>query len=184
MEQIKQRDYRLDIFRCVLIWCILVSHFTRVAGHYQTAFLGQVIYTTFMIFGMEGFVFLSGYFSKKPERARETAFHTLLWPYIVCIPFFFMIRDLIMGNAHLDLTIPPFALWYLFVLFIYRFFLKNYIKIPHIFEISFIIFLTAGLVPFFNDKFALGRMLSFFPFFLMGYYCTEEHLEKIRSLRK
>lgn len=184
MGQIKQRDYMFDAFRGLLIWCIPISHFTRVAGHYPSAFLGQIVYITINVFVMQAFVFLSGYFSKKPDRARETAFHTFLWPYLLCIPFFFMVRSLIFGHATINLMIPPFALWYLFALFFYRFFLKNYIKIPHIFEISMLIYLVAGLVPYFSDKLALGRMLSYFPFFLIGYYCTEEHLKKLRSLKK
>lgn len=184
MGQIKQRDYMFDAFRGLLIWCIPLSHFTRVAGDYHHAFLSQIVYITINVFVMQAFVFLSGYFSKRPERARETAFHTFLWPYLLCIPFFFMVRSLIFGHATINLWIPPFALWYLFALFFYRFFLKNYIKIPHIFEISMLVYLVAGLVPFFSDKLALGRMLSYFPFFLIGYYCTEEHLKKIRSLKK
>lgn len=173
-----------DTFRGLLMWCIPISHFTRVAGHFSAASLSGIVYITINVFVMQAFVFLSGYFSKKPDRARETAFHTFLWPYILCIPFFYLVRTIIWGHATINLTIPPFALWYLFALFFYRFFLKNYIKIPHFLELSLIVFLFAGQVPFFSDEFALGRMVSYFPFFLLGYYCTPEHLKKIRSLRK
>lgn len=69
-------------------------------------------------------------------------------------------------------------------MFFYRLFLKNYIKIPYILEISLIVYLFAGQVAGFSDQWALGRMVSYFPFFLLGYYCTPEHLKKIRSLKK
>ncbi len=173
-----------DTFRGLLMWSIPISHFTRVAGHFSAASLSGIVYITINVFVMQAFVFLSGYFSKKPERARETAFHTFLWPYILCIPFFYLVRLIIWGHATIDLTVPPFALWYLFALFFYRFFLKNYIKIPHFLELSLLVFLFAGQVPFFSDTFALGRMVSYFPFFLLGYYCTPEHLKRLRSLRK
>lgn len=184
MEQKKQRDYMFDTFRGLLMWTIPISHFTRVAGHFSQGSLSGIIYITINVFVMQAFVFLSGYFSKKPDRARETAFHTFLWPYLLCIPFFYCVRYVIWGNAHLYLDIPPFALWYLFALFFYRFFLKNYIIIPYILEISLLVYLFAGQVPFFSDTWALGRMVSYFPFFLIGYYCNGDTLKRLRSLKK
>ncbi|MGN0712830.1 MAG: acyltransferase family protein, partial [Anaerovoracaceae bacterium] len=184
MSEIKQRDYMFDTFRGLLMWSIPISHFTRVAGHFSQGSLSGIIYITINVFVMQAFVFLSGYFSKKPDRARETAFHTFLWPYLLCIPFFYCVRHIIWGNAHLYLDLPPFALWYLFALFFYRFFLKDYIKIPYVFEISMLVYLFAGQVPFFSDTWALGRMVSYFPFFLLGYYCDKDTLKRIRSLKK
>ena len=152
-----------DTFRGLLMWSIPISHFTRVAGHFSQGSLSGVVYITINVFVMQAFVFLSGYFSKKPERARETSFHTFLWPYLICIPFFYCVRYAIYGNANWNLDVPPFALWYLFALFFYRFFLKDYIKIPYVMEISLLLFLFAGQLPFLSEKWALGRMVSYFP---------------------
>ena len=173
-----------DTFRGLLMWSIPISHFTRVAGHFSQASLGGIVYITINVFVMQAFVFLSGYFSKKPDRARETSFHTFLWPYLICIPFFYCVRYAIYGGANWNLDVPPFALWYLFALFFYRFFLKDYIKIPYILEISLLLFFFAGQIPFLSDKWALGRMASYFPFFLLGYYCDGDTLKKLRSLKK
>ena len=184
MGDVKTRDYMFDTFRGLLMWSIPISHFTRVAGHFSQGSLGGIVYITINVFVMQAFVFLSGYFSKKPDRARQTSFHTFMWPYLICIPFFYCVRHLIYGNANWNLDVPPFALWYLFALFFYRFFLKDYIKIPYVMEISLLIFLFAGQIPFFSDEYALGRMVSYFPFFLLGYYCDGETLKKLRSLKK
>ena len=81
-ETIKQRDYMFDTFRGLLMWSIPISHFTRVAGHFSQASLGGVVYITINVFVMQAFVFLSGYFSKKPDRSKETSFHTFMWPYL------------------------------------------------------------------------------------------------------
>ena len=89
-ETIKQRDYMFDTFRGLLMWSIPISHFTRVAGHFSQASLGGVVYITINVFVMQAFVFLSGYFSKKPDRSKETSFHTFMWPYLLGIPFFVM----------------------------------------------------------------------------------------------
>lgn len=183
MEQIKQRDYMFDTFRGLCMWAIPISHFTRVAGSFHQDSLSGIIYITINVFVMQAFVFLSGYFSKKPDRAKQTAFKTFLWPLWVCTPFFFCVRYIIWGKAHFYFDMPPFALWYLFALFFYRFFLKEYIRIPHIFAISMVIYLTAGQVAQFSDTWALGRIVSYFPFFLIGYYCNGDHLKIIQTLK-
>ena len=177
-ETIKQRDYMFDTFRGLLMWSIPISHFTRVAGHFSQASLGGVVYITINVFVMQAFVFLSGYFSKKPDRSKETSFHTFMWPYLLGIPFFYFVRQYFFGNAILHWDIPPFALWYLWALFFYRYFTKEWMKIPYILELSIVVYLLAGQVPFFSDRFGLGRMVSYFPFFVMAFYCTSDQIKK------
>ena len=142
-ETIKQRDYMFDTFRGLLMWSIPISHFTRVAGHFSQASLGGVVYITINVFVMQAFVFLSGYFSKKPDRSKETSFHTFMWPYLLGIPFFYFVRQYFFGNAILHWDLPPFALWYLWALFFYRYFTKEWMKIPYILELSIVVYLLA-----------------------------------------
>ncbi len=179
----KERSYFFDTFRGILIWTIPISHFTMVGGHFSQASLGGVVYITINVFVMQAFVFLSGFFSKRPARARETAFKTFLFPYILLVPFFYAVRYLLYGNAEMDWIVPPFALWYLVALFVYRFFLIDLIKSKYIVQISILIYLAAGLVPWLDETLALGRMVSYFPFFMIGYFCTKEHIAKIQSLK-
>lgn len=179
----KERSYFFDTFRGILIWTIPISHFTMVGGHFSQASLGGVVYVTINVFVMQAFVFLSGYFSKKPQRARETAFKTFLFPYILLVPFFYGVRWLLYGNATMSWIDPPLALWYLVALFVYRFFLVDLVKSKYILQISIIIYLFAGLIPWLDGTLALGRMVSYFPFFMIGYFCTKEHIAKIQSLK-
>lgn len=183
VEQVKERNYLFDTFRGILIWCIPISHFTRVGGDFSQGSLSGIVYITINVFVMQAFVFLSGYFSKKPERARETAFKTFLFPYLVFTVFFYFVRYGLFGNANLNFVVPAFALWYLLALFFYRFFLRDLLKIKHILMVSIVLYLLAGQVPAFDETLALGRMVSYFPFFMLGYYCTKERLEKIQEMR-
>lgn len=183
-EQIKQRDYMFDTFRGLLMWSIPLSHFTRVAGNFHQDSLSGVIYITINVFVMQAFVFLSGYFSKKPDRSKETSFHTFMWPYLLGIPFFYLVRLLIFGHANWNLDQPPFALWYLWALFFYRYFTKEWMKIPYILELSIVLYLFAGQIPFLTGVLALGRMVSYFPFFVMAFYCTGDQLKKLQCLKK
>lgn len=179
-----ERNYLFDTFRGLLIWSIPLSHFTRVGGHFSQDSLSGIIYITINVFVMQAFMFLSGYFSKKPDRARETAFKTFMLPYLLFTLVFYFFRYWYFGHANLDFLKPPFALWFLFSVFFYRYFLKDLIKIKHLFALSIVIYLIAGSIPGLDtDYFALGRTISYFPFFLLGYYCTKDRLESFQKLK-
>lgn len=194
MGEIKQRDYMFDTFRGLLILSIPMSHFTKMAGNaYASIYLGGgfpketllgFVYITINVFVMQAFMFLSGYFSKKPDRAQETAFSTFMWPYLVFTVLYYFIRMFFMGNANLKLLSPPFALWFLFVLFFYRFFLKYMVKYKWLLPVSLILYLLVGQIVEFENFMSLGRALSYFPFFLLGYYCSKERLAWFQQLRK
>lgn len=178
------REFFWDNFRGILIWTIPISHFTMAGGHYTQHSLSGVIYITINVFVMQAFVFLSGYFSKRPERARETAFKTFLFPYLLLVPIFYCVRYLYFGGAKLSWIDPPFALWYLVALFLYRFLLMDLIRFKYILPLSIVLYLVAGQLSFLGNPLAGGRVVSYFPFFLLGYYCQKEHVDKIRSLKK
>ena len=83
MGEKKQRDYMFDTFRGLLILSIPMSHFTKMGGNlYGSLYMGGgfpqetllgFVYITINVFVMQAFMFLSGYFSKKPDRAQETS---------------------------------------------------------------------------------------------------------------
>ncbi|MBK5246415.1 MAG: hypothetical protein JJE49_03985 [Peptostreptococcaceae bacterium] len=180
----KERNYTFDNLRGLLIWCIPISHFIRVGGDFSQSSLSGIVYITINVFVMEAFVFLSGYFSKKPDRARETSYKTFLLPYLIWSLVFFGFRYAYLGNAHLNFLHPPFALWFLWSLFFYRFFLKDLIKIKYILPITLILYLLAGQIYIFNVFMALGRTISYLPFFMLGYYCNADHIQQIQNLKK
>jgi fucose 4-O-acetylase-like acetyltransferase len=179
----KVRDFFWDNFRGILIWTIPISHFTMSGGAYARDSLSGVIYITINVFVMQAFVFLSGYFSKRPERARETAFKTFLFPYLLLVPMFYGVRYYFLGGAHLSWIEVPFALWYLVALFFYRFFLVDMIRFKYILPLSIVLYFAAGQIPWLDSTLAGGRVVSYLPFFLLGYYCKKEHIEKIQSIK-
>ena len=194
MGEIKERDYMFDTFRGILMLSIPVSHFTKASANwyqalYEAGFahhsLCGFVYITINVFVMQAFMFLSGYFSKKPDRAHETAFRGVLWPYLVFTTITMIAGygfNVGIGKWFSYLT-PPFALWFLFALFLYRFFLRDIIKFKWALPMSIVMMFAAGCLPF-NDYLAFGRLFSYFPFFLIGYYCSKETLDKVRTLKK
>ena len=194
MAGTKERDYMFDIFRGLLMLSIPVSHFTKMTGNlYSSLYMGGgfpketlfgFVYITINVFVMQAFMFLSGYFSKKPDRARETAFSTFMWPYLVFTFIYFLIRIPFFGNSHLSFLSPPFALWFLFALFFYRFFLKDMVKFRWLLPVGIVLGLLAGQVEEWGDYLALGRTMSYFASFLIGYYCSAERLAWFRKLKE
>lgn len=194
MAQTKARDYMFDTFRGLLMLSIPISHFTKMSGNlFSSLYVGGgfpneslfgFIYITINVFVMQAFMFLSGYFSKKPDRAQETAFKTFMWPYLVFTFVYFLIRFFFFGNSHLTFLSPPFALWFLFALFFYRFFLKYMIKFRWLLPVAIIVFLLAGQVKEWGDFLALGRTCSYFVFFLLGVYCSKERLAWFQQLKQ
>ncbi len=193
MGEIKERDYMFDTFRGLLMLSIPVSHFTKMSGNLYGQLYGGgfpqwgvegFIYITINVFVMQGFMFLSGFFSKRPERARETAFKTFMWPYLVFTLIYFFIRMFFFGSAHLKFLEPPFALWFLFVLFFYRFLLKDMIRLPHLMILALVMYLIVGQIPSFENFMSLGRAFSYLPFFLLGFYCSRERLTKLRTIKQ
>lgn len=179
---IGNRDYLFDNIKAILIFSVVLAHYFRASAIFDTASFGGMIYITSFSYIMQGFLFISGYFSRNPQKCRTNAFKTFLYPYLVLMPLMYLIRYLIFGNAHFDLFLPTMALWYLLTLFFYRYFLMDLIKIKNILLISVLISLTAGFVPFFNSTLSIGRTLSFLPFFLAGYYFKAQWIVKIKKL--
>ncbi|SDB30721.1 acyltransferase family protein [Eubacterium oxidoreducens] len=193
MGTTKARDYMFDTFRGLLMLSIPMSHFTKMTGNlYSELYLNGsfpkdslfgFVYITINVFVMQAFMFLSGFFSKKPERARQTAWSTFMWPYLVFTFLYFFVRWGFFGNAHLTFLSPPFALWFLWALFFYRFFLIDMVKFRWLLPVGLILYFVAGMVQEWGDFLALGRVLSYFVFFLFGYYCSKERLAWFQQLK-
>ncbi|HVI39092.1 MAG TPA: acyltransferase family protein, partial [Anaerovoracaceae bacterium] len=180
----EQRNYLFDNIKAILIFSVVIAHYFRMSGSFALPTFGGVAYVVSFSYIMQGFLFVSGYFSRNLDKCRTTAFQAFLFPYIILMPIMFCIRYLIFGRAHLDYTLPTMALWYLLTLFVYRFFLKDLVKIKKILPISVIVSLVAGFIPFLDSTLSLGRTFSFLPFFLLGYYFKEEWIEKLRRIPK
>ena len=133
MGEIKQRDYVFDTFRGLCMWCIPISHFTRMAGHFSHDSVSGVIYITINIFVMQAFMFLSGYFSKKPEKSRQIAFKIFLWPYILSIFFLLWGENPAVGSCESVLRSAALCHVVHVRAVPVQVVPENYIKVPHFF---------------------------------------------------
>jgi len=178
------RSYLFDNLKALMIFVVVSTHYLRATEGFDVPTLSGATYLTFISFDMVLFIFISGYFSKNVEKVRRNSFKNLLFPYLFLTVFMYGVRYLIYGNATLSFLYPSLALWFLIVMFYYRFLLKDLVKIKYILLISIVVSVAAGLLPFLDARLALGRAFGFLPFFLLGYFFKPEHIKKIRNLPK
>ncbi len=180
----KERDYLFDNMKAVLVFAVVIAHYYRVGTAFQVSSFEGAVYIASFSFIMQGFLFASGFFSKNVLKCRDTAFKSLLFPYFLLMPVMYLVRYLIFGYATLDLFNPTMALWFLLTLFFYRVSLATLVKIKWLVPLSIAISLFSGCVPFLDERFSLARTFGFLPFFVLGYYCKKEHIDKLREIPK
>jgi len=126
----------------------------------------------FTILGMGLFCFISGYFSKVDENTQIKAFKGLFIPYILFCTLYTIFAVIVLGSSFPKnlYFVPTFGLWYLLMVFYFRFSLPVLVKIKYIFWISLIAALAIGLMNFPSNFLALTRSFVYLPIFLAGYY--------------
>lgn len=172
MQQIasgKERNYLFDNMKVLLTFFMVSAHYIRISGSFDVSSFGGFFYIIAFSFIMQGFLFVSGYFSKNVDKCRLGAAKNFLLPYILLMPVMFVVRLGVFGDAKFDLLSPSHALWFLLVLFVYRFMIKDLEKVPGILILSAGLLLASGCFSSLGRKLALGRICSFLFFFILGY---------------
>ena len=78
-----KRSYLFDNIKVILMFSVVIAHFMRVSGFFRTDSLAGFVYIVSFGFIMQGFLFVSGYFSKNVDKCRNNAVKTFLLPYVV-----------------------------------------------------------------------------------------------------
>lgn len=180
----KPRDYQFDNMRAILIILVVLGH-VLTSMMYKSDLIESVYFFIFF-FHMPAMTFISGFFSKNLEKARSTAFESILMPYIILNVCNYIFKMLIIQEPHFGFRFfrPLYGLWYLLALFLWKYFLKDLVRIRFLLPLSILLGVLSGFSKEFSDYLALGRVICFLPFFLLGYYCTEKHMDKIRRIPK
>lgn len=178
------RDYLFDNLRAFFIILVVWGHLlTSMKGDYTSI---RSIYIFLFFFHMQAMTFISGYFSKNLEKIRSNAFATIFIPYLILNVCMYLYNIFILHVDYFGIRLlrPYWGMWYLLALFIWKFFLKDLIKIHFLLPFSIILAVLCGFSGEFSEYLALSRLVCFLPFFLLGYYCSREHIDKIRRLPK
>ena len=173
-----KRDYSFDNMKVLLILLVVFGHALEEFGTKGTlGLIRAMIYS----FHMPLFVFISGYFSKSDAKP-EKLFKTTLLPFMIFNTAWLIYQ----GNAinKINFFKPQYVFWYLMSLFFWRVSIKYMDKIRGIVILSFIVGLYCGCVTEADRFLSISRTLCFFPYFVLGYKCREEIVDKLRKIPK
>lgn len=174
----QSRDLAFDNIRGLLIFLVVFGHALE---YFRLSFpFAQFLYVFIYFFHMPVFIFISGYFSKNVQRGREQAVRQFLLPYLLLNLILSLIMLAIGKIDQILILNPGWTLWYLYCMFGWRLLLPDLIRVRHVFILSLIVGALSGFLTEFGTYMAMARTFGFLPFFLAGYYCTPEHIEKIR----
>lgn len=174
MELVKQRDNVFDNLKAILIILVVFGHIITFLG-----LDGIFIKVNILIysFHMPLFIFITGYFYKNFEKIEEKNIKT----FITFIIFNTIYTIVFEGLNKINPCIPQHAYWYLFSMFLWKDLIKYAIKFKYPIILLILLSLYIGTITDINRFFSISRTICFFPFFVMGYFMSEEKVKKIRK---
>ena len=175
----KEREYKYDNIKFILIFLVVFGHIIEHVDKFNYLYL--IIYS----FHMPVFVFVSGYFSKGSKKSILKS----ACIYVVFQTIYFFIYKLVLHeNITLNYLQPIWILWYIFALAIWNsliFVVKKininqnkYVYILLVF--SFLLSLICGYVDKIGYFLSLSRIITFFPFFLIGYFSKNNNIKILK----
>lgn len=178
MNQIN-KNYFVDNLKVLLIFLVVFGHLIERYINTNDTLMGM--YMFIYTFHMPLFIFISGFLSKNIHKSKRIFFNNLLVPYVVLNVIWYTLAYLYTGEKNLPIIYPGWTLWFLLSLFFWRISLKYLIKIKYILPISFALGIIVGLIPN-GSVLSFSRTIFFLPFFLLGYYCDSNKLEKLNRI--
>ena len=189
----QNRNYLIDNSKGLLIFLVVLGHSLEfIRKDYEVA---RLLYVFIYEFHMPVFVFISGYLSKNVEKGRRNAVRNFLTPFLlfnIIWNLITLVGPLFLRGEFTELPseqafsffTPGWALWYIFAMFLWKILLPDLLKFKNIFILSVIAGIFVKLSGEFGSYMALSRAITFAPFFLAGYYSSEEKLKRFRKFTR
>lgn len=189
----QNRNYLIDNSKGLLIFLVVLGHSLEfIRKDYEVA---RLLYVFIYEFHMPVFVFISGYLSKNVEKGRRNAVRNFLTPFLlfnIIWNLITLVGPLFLRGEFTELPseqafsffTPGWALWYIFSMFLWKILLPDLLKFKNIFILSVIAGIFIKLSGEFGSYMALSRTITFAPFFLAGYYSSEEKLKRFRKFTR
>ena len=177
---ISTRDHLIDNVKATLITLVVLGHFYE--PYIMQNNVMKAIFVSTYSFHMPLFVFISGYLSKSDKSSSSyKLFTTILIPYLLFSILWYSRQSIHTGHWSLDILSPPFHLWYLLSLFIWRLILPIFKIIKYPLLAGIIVSLLIGFSSVNNNILSLFRTFGLLPFFLAGVFCEPSKLHAIHN---
>ena len=178
----KTRDYLFDNYKVLLIFLVVVGHFTGPSVSKNEFLL--VLKWIIVSFHMPAFIFISGYFAKR-DLPLKTIIQKLAVPYLAFEMIYYLLYTFLMHKpTELCLHKPKFTLWYLLALFMWRVVTPYVKKIPYHMILSICAGILIGFSGMQDNFLTIPRALVFYPFYLAGTSFERETLTRWRTSKK
>lgn len=168
-----------DNMKVLLILLVVFNHLI-VTGPAQHNPAYSVLWRMIYFFHMPAFLFVSGYFSKKPQDPVKNV-QNLLIPYFLTCFFTYFVIKAFTGEATFSLLTPGSMMWYLLTLFYYKMLIGALSRIRLILPLSIAFGLFIGTMKEFSPFLSMSRTFVFLPFFLLGYFLQPRHIQALRG---
>ena len=181
-----KREYRFDNAKFILILLVVFGH---ILEHFQGRYVPG-IYRTVYLFHMPMFIFISGYFAKFD---RKKILFKLIIPFVIfhllltAFHRFWYSPEILYKYMP---SVPIWTMWYLVVIIIYHLILPFFdTDNPKLQTVNIIAAFAISLISGYDGSiaylFALSRVFTFLPVFLLGYYAKKNKIpQKIESNKK
>lgn len=183
MSTMKRNPF-YDNARVILIFLVVFGH--MIQPFIESSGGVHMLYMWIYTFHMPAFIMLAGFFAKgygSKDYILNLA-KKLLLPYLIFqvayTLFYYWIGKESWYNPLWD---PHWSLWFLVSLFCWHVLLSLYKKLSPKTGITLavVIGLFVGYIDFINHTFSLSRTFFFFPFFLIGYWLSNEQMMRLKT---
>lgn len=176
------REPYFDNVKFLLITLVVVGHMA-LAPVMDRSEVANALYIFIYFFHMPLFIFIAGYFSKKIERENyyQKVIAGVFIPYLIFQTVYIMYDYFLLGTDELNVSYfsPYYALWFLLSLTAWKIMLPIVVKLKYPLIISIVLAIVIGYLNDIGGYLSLSRTFVFFPFFLAGFYCKKEYLDKL-----
>jgi fucose 4-O-acetylase-like acetyltransferase len=172
MQAVTTRDYYFDNLKFLLIALVVVGHALEPLNPVNAA--SKSLYHLIYFFHIPLFIFVTGYFSKKLDKIS---------PFLILYVVFETLYTLLDGYLNHRTSIrfsyfsPFWVTWYLLAVILWKIALPYFLRLKYPVLIAGILAVLAGYAS--KDlgyNLSAMRAITFFPFFLTGYFVKREHL--------
>ena len=176
----QNRDHRIDTIKGILIILVVFGHLLE---PFLTDRVNIIVYNLIYSFHMPLFIIISGYLFKPGQKIEKlkTSSLKLTETFIVYFFIYQFLRWIEYAPlTYNDLISPPYIMWYLWALIIWRILgyliFGNYKCDTLSLFIALCVALIAGVLPLKNEL-SIQRILSFAFFFVIGLYMQTNRIK-------
>ena len=177
------RDTYLDSCKATLIFLVVLGHFLeRMIGWKNPidhALLGSIYFVH-----MPAFIFISGMLYKDKNWFKNILFFIALYlPFQILFAAFDAVWT---GKFQINWNLfarPYWVLWYLLGMMVWTLLTHFLIKTKFDVIISLVLALCIGLSPWNNYQYSIGRIFTFFPFFVIGVVYGKVIMQKVQQFK-